>query len=117
MDHASPARACTGPPRARVHTHPRAPPNPPQDHGTIGQLFFQQVTTGVGLKGVAKTLGEAQIERSGVSPSHWMGQFGRAVNAGAGARGGLPLGLPDERLPWFWRVAVEQLQIQGLPPG
>ena len=46
-----------------------------------------------------------------------MSQFGRAVNAGAGARAGLPLGAPDARLPWYWRVAVERLVVQGLPAG
>ncbi len=83
----------------------------------MGQLFFQTVTTGVGLKRVAQTLGEAQIERRGVAPASWMNLFGRAVNSGAGAGSGLPLGLPDDKLPWYWLVAVEQLLIQGLPPG
>lgn len=90
---------------------------PPQDHGTIGQLFLQTVTTGVGLRHAAKSLGEAQIERRGVSPAHWMALFGRAVNQGAGAPEGLPLGLPDEQLPWNWLVAVEQLAVHGLPSG
>jgi len=83
----------------------------------VTQLFFQTVTTGVGLKHVAETLGEAQIDRRGVAPALWMTQFGRAINMGAGAQDGLPLGLPDDKLPWYWLVAVEQLLIQGLPPG
>lgn len=89
----------------------------PQDHGTIGQLFVQAVTTGVGLKRVARRVGEAQIERRGVSPATWLGLFGRAVNMGAAKPEGLDLGMPDEKLPWYWLVAVEQLLIQGLPPG
>lgn len=83
----------------------------------MSQLFLQTVTTGVGLQRVAATLGEAQIERRGVSPASWMALFGRAINLGAGARGGLPLAPPDEKLPWYWLVAVEQLLIQGLPSG
>jgi hypothetical protein len=89
----------------------------PQDHGTVGQLVVQAVTSGVGLKRVAKRLGEAQIERRGVSPAAWLGLFGRAINMGAGCPKGLELGMPSEKLPWYWLVAVEQLLVQGLPPG
>ena len=83
----------------------------------MGQLFFQTVTTGVGLKRVAQSLGEAQIERRGVPPANWMSLFGRAANLGCATPDGLPLGRPDDQLPWYWLVAVEQLVIQGLPPG
>lgn len=88
-----------------------------QDHGTVTQLFVQAVATGVGMKRVAKRLGEAQIERRGVSPATWMSLFGRAINLGAGCSKGLDLGVANEKLPWYWLVAVEQLLIQGLPPG
>lgn len=84
------------------------------------------MTTGIGLGPVAKKIAKAQLRKNGQPPDEWLRHFGAALNLGAGAPGGLALGMAEDdeedaqgkgQLPWYYQLEVESLAVEGLHTG